>query len=518
MPSLVLDSLVWPADAALGVTLRLLERMGRFSQLSDAAYNTYRLALRAQLRGVNDLDVQGTENLPTDGGFILAANHQSWLDVSSIIASSPRRIHFVAKAEFASWRIMRHLVRLSESLFVRRGGDEQGLQNIADSLRNGWAVGIFPEGTIPGEEDIPRHKIDPRTGLLPGKTGAVRLAIRSGVPIVPVGISGTGRALPPEVYPRLELLRMPQPTPVTVRFGTPIYYDQHSAGNLSKEKYRELTDELMLAISQLVDHRANYAPLQVPVAAPHRCLSLGVLALHDFASSPAALSPLLEELSNQGIPFAAPTFSGHGTRPKDMIGITSKDWFVDARAALVSLLETSEHVVIVGFGMGALVGLELAARHPDLCAGLCCVGTPLRLKNPRARFAATAAAAARYIQTPAGLVAESRPLALRGYERFPTSTFAELYDYIQESLETAGLVHSPIRIVQTKDDSIVVPVSANILYEAVRSGRRELVWLEKGGHDLLGGPSEATATEAVMEFVSKFRTIAPSEHPAQASH
>ncbi|MCU0661434.1 MAG: alpha/beta fold hydrolase [Myxococcota bacterium] len=507
MPSLMLDSLVWPADAALGVTVRWLERIGRLSKLSDAAYNTVRMALRAQLRGINDLDVQGEDNLPAGGGVILASNHQSWLDVSAIIAASPRRVHFVAKAEFASWRIMRHLVRLSESLFVRRGGDDSGLQNIADALRRGWAMGIFPEGTIPGEEDIPRHLVDPRTGLLRGRTGAVRLALRAGVPIVPIGISGTGRALPPEVYPRLELLRMPQPTPVTVRFGEPIYYDQHGTGTLSREVYRELTDELMLAISELVDHRANYAPLQVPVAEPHRSLSLGVLALHDFASSPAALFPLLERLSSQGIPFAAPTFSGHGTRPQDMIGVTSRDWFVDARAALVSLLETSEHVVVVGFGMGALVGLELAARHPDLCAGVCSVGAPFKLKDPRARFASTAAEAAKYTHTPAGLMAEERPPKLKGYTRFPTATFAELYEYIQESLDNASLVHTPLRIIQAKDDRIVVPVSANVLYETVRSVRRELVWLEKGGHDLLGGPSEATALEAVMEFISEFRSI-----------
>lgn len=510
VPSLVLDSIAWPADAALGVTVRWLERAGRLSQLSDAAYNTTRLALRAQFRGVNDLAVHGLENIPKGAGVILAANHQSWLDVSAIMASSPRRIHFVAKAEFASWRVMRHLVRLSESLFVRRGGDERGLQNIADALRQGWAIGIFPEGTIPGEEDIPRHRIDPSTGLLQGRTGAVRLAVRTGVPIVPVGISGTGRALPPEVYPRLELLRMPQSTPVTVRFGKPIYYDQHDVANMSRETYRELTEQLMHSISGLVDHRANYAPLQVPLAAPRRCPSLGVLALHDFAASPATLSPLLEELSTLGIPFAAPVFSGHGTRPQDMIGVTAQDWFVDARAALISLLETCEHVVVVGFGMGALVGLELAARHPELCAALCCVAPPIRLKDPRARFASTAAAAAKYTQTPAGLFAAERPASSRGYDRFPTATFAELYEYMDESLESARSVHTPIRIIQAKDDPIVAPVSANILYEAVRAPRRELVWLEQGGHDLLGGPCEAEARAAMLELISAYRTLADS--------
>ena len=70
---------------------------------------------------------------------------------------------------------------------------------------------FFPEGTIPGEEDRMRHEVEPDTGMLRGHSGAVRMAIEGRVPIVPIGVSGTGASFPPEVYPRLEILEPPKP-------------------------------------------------------------------------------------------------------------------------------------------------------------------------------------------------------------------------------------------------------------------------------------------------------------------
>ena len=69
-------------------------------------------------------------HVPSDGGVVLASNHQSWLDVQVLGASCPRRVHFVAKSEFRDWPVLRHLIELSQSIFVKRGGDAQGLEAI----------------------------------------------------------------------------------------------------------------------------------------------------------------------------------------------------------------------------------------------------------------------------------------------------------------------------------------------------------------------------------------------------
>ena len=102
--------------------------------------------------------------------------------------------------------------------------------------------------------------VDPLTRLLPGKTGVARLALAAGVPIVPVGLSGTGLSLPPEVYPRLELLRPPARTPIRIRFGAPISMAEYAERTQDRELWREVTERVMEAIAPLVDHRLDFVP------------------------------------------------------------------------------------------------------------------------------------------------------------------------------------------------------------------------------------------------------------------
>ena len=141
---------LWPADQLVGSLVWAAEQAGVFQKFSELVYGGLQQALRWQFHTMNELEIEGAENVPPHGGVILACNHQSWLDVQVLGASSPRRVHFIAKSEFETWPVLRHLVKLSESVFVRRGGDDAVLESVAEALRNGWAVAIFPEGTIPG--------------------------------------------------------------------------------------------------------------------------------------------------------------------------------------------------------------------------------------------------------------------------------------------------------------------------------------------------------------------------------
>jgi len=203
-PMVLLESI----DKVLGLGIDSLDKVGALNTIADIGYYGLKKLIQAQLKFRNDLDVEGLANIPQEGGIVLASNHQSWLDIFTLISACPRRVHFVAKAEFQQWPLMRQGIRISQSLFVKRGGDKNALDPVVEFLKEGHVVAIYPEGTIPGEEEIPRRFRDPKTGLLEGRTGAVRLALRAGVPIVPVGVSGTERALPPEVWPRKDQLRL----------------------------------------------------------------------------------------------------------------------------------------------------------------------------------------------------------------------------------------------------------------------------------------------------------------------
>jgi carboxylesterase len=502
----IANAVLWPADAFLGVILGALEKAGLVGVGSEVVYQMIKKALSFNFSVNNDLDIEGAENVPRSGGIILACNHQSWLDVQVLGAAAPRRVHFIAKSEFQTWPVLRHLVQLSQSVFIRRGGDDAALEAITEALREGWAVGIFPEGTIPGEEDVPRMAIDPKTGLLPGHTGVARLALRAGVPIVPVGISGTGRALPPEIYPRLELLRLPRKTPVRIRFGKPIYLDDYAKRTEDRELYREITGQVMQEISGLVDHRTNYVPIDVPLPEPPKQKRLGVLLLHGFTSHTETVSGLIPHLEKVGVPYEMPVLRGHGTRYQDLRGVTAKDWYVDAERALISLWNHVDRVAVVGLSMGGLVALELAMRHPDKIAGVAVVAPALKFADPLTRFTGVLSKLVKYWPSPESFNDPSlKGDDFKNYPKFPTDSFASLYQYGQDIAERLSEVHVPLRILQSKKDQIVAPESANIIYEKVSSPHREIMWYEKSGHEMMQDLEADQVFEDLMEFIQRFR-------------
>lgn len=119
--------------------------------------------------------VRGREHLPTAGGFILVANHQSWIDSALIAAAIYRRLRLPLRfvAQSTKWRMFGGLPITSQ-----RPADV--LDVATDQLEQGYPVVIFPEGNSNREQEL-------RTG----KTGAARLALRTGLPVIPVGIRGT---------------------------------------------------------------------------------------------------------------------------------------------------------------------------------------------------------------------------------------------------------------------------------------------------------------------------------------
>ncbi len=514
----IADAVLFPADWTLGQLMNVVRERNAFEAVSDTVYKTLRGMMRTQFNMLNELDVDGTEHVPMDGGVVLASNHQSWLDVQVLGASCPRRVHYVAKAEFKQWPVLRHMIELSESVFVERGGDAEALEVISDALRGGKAVAMYPEGTIPGEEDIPRVAVDRNTGLLQGKTGAVRLAIQAQVPVVPVGVSGTGRAFPPEIYPRLEVLRMPASSPIRIRYGKPMDLSAYYGKDVDKDTWRKLTDELMQRISELVDHRSNYAPIEVPIPEPVKHEKIGVLLLHGFTSSTDAVDGLIPFLEKKGIDYERPVLRGHGTRYQDMRGTTARDWFVDADRALLHLWNRVDRVVVVGLSMGGLVGLELAMRHPDKIAGLVTVAAALKFHDPLSALTPLLSKVVRYWPSPESFNDATLSTRCTNYPMFATDAFSSLYDYAHKIAERLPEVHVPIRILQSKKDQVVSPQAANIIYEKVSSPIREIVWFERSGHEMMQDMEANLVFREIMAFVTCFMAEAKvSQNPAPHS-
>jgi 1-acyl-sn-glycerol-3-phosphate acyltransferase len=181
-----------------------------------------RLLFRERIRGV--------ENLPP-GGFVLAPNHVSNLDPWPLgMPLWPRRqLHWMAKVELFKPAIGR-IITWGGAFPVRRGeGDEGAIDTAVERVRAGDIVVIFPEGTRKEKGLIKRHQSRPRTG-------AARVALRSGAPLVPAAIGGTDR-----------LLRL---GPLKVAYGPPLELSDLGASD-EREAAKEATDRLMAAIAKL---------------------------------------------------------------------------------------------------------------------------------------------------------------------------------------------------------------------------------------------------------------------------
>ncbi len=183
------------------------------------------------LKTVFRLRASGSENVPREGGFVLAANHLSNLDPWPLgVPLFPRRfLRFMAKSELF-WFPLGLVVRAGGGFRVRRGQrDDEAIATAVELCREGHAVVMFPEGTRRRKGFRKRHEAR-------WHTGAARIALEAGVPLVPAGIVGTDR-----------LARL---GPLRVAYGPPV--EVEDLDNLPiGERARTATGRLRDAIDEL---------------------------------------------------------------------------------------------------------------------------------------------------------------------------------------------------------------------------------------------------------------------------
>ena len=236
--------------------------MGREQgQLQTAA----KVLLRPVFSVLWRISVVGGDNVPAHGPAILAPNHVSVIDSFFLPATLGRRITFVGKSEYLDdWKTRRLFPALGMIPIDRGGGNAsvRALDTAARLLTDGELFGIYPEGTRARDGFL--HK---------GHTGAARLSMRTGAPIIPVGILGTRAVQPPDA-------RAPKPfRPVEVRFGEPIFPSVTGSATNQRLQLRHMTDELMFEIKNLTgqEYVNEYAtrptsPEQSQPAADHPTL------------------------------------------------------------------------------------------------------------------------------------------------------------------------------------------------------------------------------------------------------
>lgn len=194
-------------------------------------YDFFRFTARFILFLTTRVHLRGRYNIPRRGPYIIAANHLSWIDVPMVPAYVPGKVVYMAKEEAFHSKVG-WIVRFLGAFPVKRGeGDRQALRTADDLLKKKKVLAIFPEGT--------RSKTHT---LAKAHAGLGMIALRSGVPVLPVAIWGSEHAL------------KKFGAQVTVYYGKPVVFKPKGA-KITREEIEATTEEVMRRIAALLPDR-----------------------------------------------------------------------------------------------------------------------------------------------------------------------------------------------------------------------------------------------------------------------
>ena len=204
-------------------------------------------------------DFKGVHHIPPDGGAILSINHVGYLDFAltgTAALPTGRYVRFMAKKEVFDNKLAGPLMRGMHHICVDRSSGSASFVAALRALRSGEIVGIFPEGTISVSFEIKELK-----------SGAVRLAMAAGVPVIPTIVWGSQRIWTKKVKRNLRREKFP----ITVAFGEPLYFDKQSNVEASESVLRETMIAMLHEVQDKYpdSHQGQrWAPLRLGGSAP----------------------------------------------------------------------------------------------------------------------------------------------------------------------------------------------------------------------------------------------------------
>ncbi|MCC8150375.1 MAG: 1-acyl-sn-glycerol-3-phosphate acyltransferase [Lachnospiraceae bacterium] len=185
--------------------------------------------------------VIGFDNIPTDQAVLYVANHNSYFDIIITYSMCPTLTGYISKDDIEKVPLLNIWMKRLYCLFMNRDDVKQSLKVIlkgAEQVKNGISMCVFPEGTRGTSEE-----------MLPFKNGSMKIAEKTGCPVIPIAISNT-RKIIGDHFPRVI------PTHVIVEYGAPIYPNE-----LSKEERKSLGKITQNAIQKMLDRAAAELPV-----------------------------------------------------------------------------------------------------------------------------------------------------------------------------------------------------------------------------------------------------------------
>ncbi len=184
------------------------------------------------------IKISGKENFPKTGGFILAANHQSYLDPPVVGSWAPRPVYFMTKAELFENKILGWYLTNTNAIPVRRGEmDRQAIRAILNVITSGNGITIFPEGTRSSTGEF----LEPKAGI-------GMIAKKAECPIIPAYVSGFNQ-LKDVFWGKAKL---------SITYGKPISAEWVMAQEKGKTGYNAIAQHVMAGIREIKKNQSNF--------------------------------------------------------------------------------------------------------------------------------------------------------------------------------------------------------------------------------------------------------------------
>ncbi|MCX7711000.1 MAG: alpha/beta fold hydrolase [Clostridia bacterium] len=220
---------------------------------------------------------------------------------------------------------------------------------------------------------------------------------------------------------------------------------------------------------------------------------IGCLLIHGFAGGVHEVAPLRDYLEERGFEVVCPELKGHTGNRKDLIGTNYKEWIASAEEVLVRASSGWDKVVIIGFSMGGLIGINLLTRHKAAAfISLCMPVVHWDIKR----------------------------VFLNLLEDFKSRTFENLRHYMKSAVipvpallnfkvllgktkKLMKVVSCPVFIAQALKDDTVHHKSAEFIYSQIGSQMKEIKYYKNSGHVICQSPDGAELFRDVEEFIRK---------------
>jgi 1-acyl-sn-glycerol-3-phosphate acyltransferase len=250
--------------------VRDLRKAAKLPTEKTPVFNTLAGLLIPPLQVLARIEIIDGQKLPAEGAVVVAPNHFSNIDpavVGAALYKLGRMPHYMAKSSLFTVPFFGWLLRHSDQVPVERSGVVRGQDPIAAAdaiVKAGHAVVVYPEGSLTR---------DPNLWPMRGKTGAVRMALLTGAPLIPVAHWGTQLIAPR--YGRMRINPFPRKV-LTIRFGDPVDLSEFSTTSMDPATLHAATAKLMKAITALLEEvRGEKAPDEVWDPVKHNQSEIG---------------------------------------------------------------------------------------------------------------------------------------------------------------------------------------------------------------------------------------------------